>query len=66
MKSGTTLVMAGFENVGNLVTKTGVGDVDFSLLGTGKSTVRERSLLVLIVTPEVLKSPLSPEDRVDD
>ncbi len=64
MKSGESLVLTGYERVENEATKTGVGSADNSLLGGSAIAGKTRSILVIILTPVVLESPLNPETRV--
>ena len=64
MKSGESLVLTGYERVENTATKTGLGSAENSLLGGGAEAKKVRSVLVIILTPVVLESPLNPETRV--
>ena len=64
MTSGESLVLTGFEKVDNSTSKTGTGSADNSLFGGSASAEKERSVLVIILTPLVLESPLSPETRM--
>ncbi len=63
MKSGSTLVLSGFEQSSSTGNQSGVG---FAANPIGGSTESERSrvALVILLTPQVLISPLSPETRV--
>ena len=65
LRSGSTLVIAGFEQVRNTMDKQGIGHVD-NPIGGGFASEDSRAVLVILVTPEVLVSPLSPETRVTD
>jgi type IVB pilus formation R64 PilN family outer membrane protein len=65
LRSGSTLVIAGFEEMKSTMDKTGVGHVD-NPIGGGFASDDKRTVLVILVTPEVLVSPLSPETRVND
>lgn len=65
LRSGSTLVIAGFEQMKNEVNKSGIGSVD-NIIGGSLETEDNRVVLVILLTPEVLVSPLSPETRVND
>ncbi len=65
LKSGETLILSGYERVENTANKTGVGSADNSLLGGTATAEKTRSILVIMLTPVVLDSPLSPESRMD-
>lgn len=64
LKSGESLVLTGYERVENTATKTGMGSAENSLLGGSAIAEKVRSVLVIILTPVVLESPLNPETRV--
>lgn len=64
MTSGESLILTGYEKVGNSTVKEGTGSADNSLLGGYANAEKERSILVIILTPIVLESPLSPETRM--
>ena len=66
MKSGETLILAGYERVENTVDKQGVGTPENNLLGGSSAAKRDRTILVIMLTPVVLESPLSPESRMND
>lgn len=66
MKSGESLVLTGYERVENSAEKRGVGSATNSLLGGSATADKERSILVIILTPVVLETPLNPETRVHD
>ncbi|MDR1691526.1 MAG: hypothetical protein LBR35_01655 [Rickettsiales bacterium] len=63
LKSGQTLVLTGFERASNNDTRYGVGDPDFMALGGGRDTASERNILVIMITPQIIASPLDPEER---
>ena len=65
-KSGQSLVLTGYERVENTSEKSGVGSANNSLLGGTATASKTRSILVIILTPVVLDSPLSPESRMKD
>lgn len=64
LKSGESLVLTGYERVENTASKTGVGSATNSLLGGSAQAGKVRSVLVIILTPVILESPLNPETRV--
>lgn len=64
MKSGETLILTGYERTGNTVEKTGVGKATNTLFGGSVNVEKERNILVIIMTPVVLESPLTPESRI--
>ena len=64
MKSGETLILAGYERVENTADKQGVGTPENNLLGGSSAAKRDRTILVIMLTPVVLESPLSPESRM--
>ncbi len=65
LRSGQSLVLTGFEKVTTTTQKTGVGSAENSLLGGTVAAEKERSILVIILTPVVLDSPLNPESRMN-
>ncbi len=66
LRSGSTLILTGFEQTTDSINKSGVGSPDNLLLGGGRDSDADRAVLVILLTPEVLVSPLSPETRVND
>ena len=60
MSSGSTLVLTGFEKVNTSTDKTK------EISGFSNNAERNRNVLVILLTPEVLVSPLSPETRMRD
>ena len=64
LKSGESLVLTGYERVENSAEKRGVGSATNSLFGGSAEASKDRSILVIILTPVVLESPLNPETRV--
>lgn len=65
MKSGETLILAGYERVEDSADKKGVGNPKNTLLGGSQSAEKDRTILVIMLTPVVLESPLSPESRMN-
>lgn len=54
--SGDILILSGFEQSSNSLTKTGMGDVDFYGMGGGRSSTIQKDTLLVIAKPVVLKS----------
>ena len=65
LKSGDTLILAGYERVEDSTDKKGVGSPKNTLLGGSQAATRNRTILVIMLTPVVLESPLSPESRMN-
>lgn len=66
MRSGSTLVLSGFEQVANSTATSGIGKAKMGLLGGSAISQNTRDVIVILLTPEVLESPLSPEARMRD
>lgn len=66
MRSGSTLVLTGFEKVQDMTNTSGIGKPKMSLLGGQAYNNNTRDILVILLTPEVLESPMSPETRMRD
>ena len=66
MRSGSTLVLSGFEQVNHSTVSSGIGKAKMGLLGGSALSQNTRDVLVILLTPEVLESPLSPEARMRD
>ena len=64
MESGQMLVVSGFEKQKNNDTRYGLGDPDFMALSGSRSTSSGRDVLVVILTPQVLVSPLDAERSI--
>ena len=64
MASGESLILTGYEKVSSETKKAGMGSAENSLLGGSASAERSRNILVIILTPVVLETPLSPETRM--
>ena len=64
MESGQMLVESGFEKQKNNDTRYGLGDPDFMALSGSRSTSSGRDVLVVILTPQVLVSPLDAERSI--
>lgn len=58
MVSGSTLILTGFEKVQSKSSKTK------GISGMRKTAGKDRNVLVVLLTPQVLISPLSPETRM--
>jgi type II secretory pathway component GspD/PulD (secretin) len=66
MRSGQTLVLSGFEELRETTVSSGIGKAKMGLLGGTAKNEAERKVLVIMVTPEVLQSPLSQEALMRD
>jgi type II secretory pathway component GspD/PulD (secretin) len=64
LKSGETLVLSGYERVETNSDKEGTGTVNNIALGGHQSVGKKRSIVVILLTPVVLDSPLLPESRM--
>ena len=64
LKSGETLVLSGYERVDTSSDKTGLGAVNNNIVGGRQSVEKSRSIVVILLTPIVLESPLLPESRM--
>ena len=64
MKSGSTLVLTGFEQVANTTSTNGIGEAKMNLLGGKAHDQHRRDVMVILLTPEVLESPMAPESRM--
>lgn len=54
VNNGSTLVMAGFEQVVNDASDSGQGSANFKLLGGKRTSQQQREILVICITPVVL------------
>ncbi len=64
MESGQMLVVSGFEKQTNNDTRYGLGDPDFMALSGSRETSATRDVLVVILTPQVLVSPMDVERTI--
>ncbi len=64
MTSGSTLVLTGFENTQDVTETAGIGKARMGVLGGKAYATKLRTVMVILLTPEVLQSPLSPEARM--
>ncbi len=64
MTSGSTLILTGFEKTTNTNNKQGVGSPSNTALGGNVKASKQREVLVMLLTPYVLSSPLEPETRM--
>ena len=64
MTSGSTLVLTGFEQVVQNTDTSGVGEAKMNILGGMASDAKRRDVMVILITPEVLESPMAPESRM--
>lgn len=66
LKSGESLVLTGYEKTSNAINKDGVGSANNPWLGGSVEASKDRNVLVIILTPVVLESPLTPESRMNN
>lgn len=64
MESGQMLVVSGFEKQQNNDTKYGIGKPDFMTLSGSRETESQRDVLVVMLTPQVLVSPMDAEKNI--
>lgn len=64
MESGQMLVVSGFEKQKNNDTRYGLGEPDFMALSGSRETGSQRDVLVVILTPQVLVSPMDAERNI--
>ena len=64
MESGQMLVVSGFEKQNNSDLRYGLGDPDFMALSGSRETASQRDVLVVILTPQVLVSPMDAERSI--
>ncbi len=64
MESGQMLVVSGFEKQTGSDTRYGLGDPDFMALSGSRETAAQRDVLVVILTPQVLVSPMDSERAI--
>ena len=64
LKSGETLILSGYERVEDSAQKSGIGSAENSMFGGSVTASKTRSILVIMLTPVVLDSPLVPESRM--
>lgn len=64
MESGQMLVLSGFEKQSNDDTRYGLGDADFMALSGSRDASATREVLVVILTPQVLISPMDAERNI--
>lgn len=65
MKSGETLVLSGYERTEQSVIKDGVGTPDNMLMGGAKVAEKDKTMIIILLTPVVLETPLNPETRIN-
>ncbi len=66
MRSGSTLILTGFEQMTDATTSSGIGKAQMGLLGGQAYNNNQRQVLVVLITPEVLQSPLAQEALMRD
>lgn len=65
MESGQTAVLTGFEKIRNDNSSEGLGKYEFTTVGGSQSTETTRDVLVVMLTPQVITSPLEIEDNAN-
>jgi hypothetical protein len=63
MESGQTAVLTGFEKVTNTNDSEGLGPYEFTTIGGSQATTTTRDVLVVMLTPQIIASPLDTEDN---
>ncbi len=63
MESGQTAVLTGFEKISNSNASNGLGSNTFTYVGGSQNTETSREVLVVMLTPQVITSPLDTEDN---
>lgn len=63
LQSGQTAILTGFEKVTNSNKDTGIGKPEFKALGGDRETESKKEVLVVLLTPYILKSPLHSDKR---
>lgn len=63
MESGQTAVLTGFEKISNTNASNGLGSSNFTYVGGSQNTETSREVLVVMLTPQVITSPLDTEDN---
>ena len=66
MRSGSTLVLTGFEQMTDATKSSGIGKAKMGLLGGQAYNENKRQVMVILITPEILQSPLSQEALMRD
>ena len=66
MRSGNPLVLSGFDRRIDTTETKGVGKAQMGLLGGLAKNTNKRKVLVVLITPEVLQTPLSQEALMRD
>ena len=65
MKSGETLVLSGYERSEDTLDKTGVGSPSNMALGGTNNAKKAKTMIIILMTPVVLETPLNPETRIN-
>jgi type IVB pilus formation R64 PilN family outer membrane protein len=66
MESGQTAVLTGFERVTNDNSSQGLGTREFTAVGGSMHTNVSRSVLVVMLTPQVIESPMEKEENSNE
>ncbi len=65
MESGQTAVLTGFEKITNRNNSSGIGKETFTYVGGSQSSETTREVLVVMLTPQVIASPLDAENSAN-
>jgi type IVB pilus formation R64 PilN family outer membrane protein len=66
MESGQTAVLTGFERISNENTTQGLGTREFTALGGSMKTAVARNVLVVMLTPQIIESPMETDDNSNE
>ncbi|MDR3126198.1 MAG: hypothetical protein LBT92_01030 [Rickettsiales bacterium] len=65
MESGQTAVLTGFEKIQNVNSSEGLGKAEFTPIGGSMGSKTSRDVLVVMLTPQVINSPLEYNSSSD-
>ncbi|MDR1009434.1 MAG: hypothetical protein LBL52_04250 [Rickettsiales bacterium] len=65
MESGQTAVLTGFEKIRNTNSTDGLGASEFTAIGGTNSTETTRDVLVVMLTPQIIASPMDSEPNAN-
>ena len=66
MESGQTAVLTGFERISNDNSSQGLGTREFTAIGGSMHSGVNRSVLVVMLTPQIIESPMETEDNSNE
>ncbi len=64
LKSGETLVLSGYERTENTIDKQGKFSPNNIILGGSNTATQNKTMIVILLTPVILETPLNPETRI--